>query len=189
MRHVKKERFAEKTISSKRIYKGRIIGLREDKVLLPNGVKSKREIVEHPGAVAVIAIAKDNKIILVRQYRKAVEEAIFEIPAGLVHWEKGETALQAAKRELEEETGYRARKIKKLLKGFASPGYSSEIIHYFLATDLIQTKPNPDEDELLEPVLVNPKDYKKLIKSGKIKDNKTLLGILLALNSPPNKRV
>jgi len=171
-------KFFEKTIRSKRIYKGRLLGLRKDTIELPNKKIAQREIVEHPGAVAVIALTKNKKMVLVKQYRKAVEEALFEVPAGVVH--RGETGAEAAKRELEEETGYKAGKIKEVLKGYVSPGYSTELIRFFLATELSKTRPKVEEDELIGVKLIDVDSGWRLIKSGKIKDNKTIIGIILA---------
>lgn len=170
--------FTEKQISSKRIYKGRIVGLREDTVELPGGKVAKREIVEHPGAVAIVAIANENKIVLIRQYRRPAEDVLLEIPAGLVH--KGETPLDAAKRELEEETGFHAKNIKKIFEGYASPGYSTEVIQYFLATNLEKRSQKTEEDELIEVRLYKISDCFKMIKEGKIRDNKTIIGIMIA---------
>jgi ADP-ribose pyrophosphatase len=168
----------EKTLKSKRIYKGRIVGLREDTVKLDNGVISKREIVDHPGAVAVLAITKDDKIVMIRQFRKPAEKILLEIPAGLVH--KGESDICGARRELTEETGYAAGKIKEIFCGYSSPGYSTEIIKFFLATDLKKAKQNCDVDEMISVQLIPIRKCLQLLRTGKIEDNKTAVGILLA---------
>ena len=168
----------EKTLKTKRIYKGRIVGLREDTVKLDNGVVSKREIVEHPGAVAVIAITKDDKIVMIKQFRKPAEKVLLEIPAGLVH--KGESDINGARRELTEETGYVAGKIKEIFGGYSSPGYSTEIITFFLATDLKKAKQNCDADEIIHVELCPVKKALKMLRVGKINDNKTAVGILMA---------
>jgi ADP-ribose pyrophosphatase len=167
----------EKTIKTRRIYKGRIVGLREDTVKLSNSVISKREIVEHPGAVAIIAVTKDKKIVLVRQFRKPAEKVLLEIPAGLVH--KGERPIDGAKRELEEETGYRAGRIKEIFWGYSSPGYSTEIIRYFLATGLKKAQPSCEEDEIIKVALYPLKKCVDMVKKGTIRDNKTAVGIML----------
>jgi len=172
------EKFEEKEIESKRIFKGRLLGLRVDTVEFSNGKRSTREIVEHPGAVAIVAITDDKEIVLVRQYRKATGEILIEIPAGVpLAGEKGEDAAQ---RELEEETGYHARKISRLWDGYTSPGYSNEMIHYFLAQDMNRTKQNTDEDEFVEVDLVDIETALDLARTGRVKDNKTLIGIMLA---------
>ncbi len=168
----------ERTLKTRRIFNGRIIGLREDTVKLDNGVISKREIVEHPGAVAIIAITKDKKMVLIRQFRKSAGKVLLEIPAGLVH--KGESNINGAKRELTEETGYTAGKIKEVFAGYSSPGYSTEVISLYLATGLKKTKQSCDFDEIIKVELYSLEQCLKMLKSGKIKDNKTALGILLA---------
>jgi ADP-ribose pyrophosphatase len=168
----------EKTLKTRRIYKGRIVGLREDTVKLDNGVVSKREIVEHPGAVAVIAVTKDEKMILIKQFRKPAEKVLLEIPAGLVH--KGESDINGARRELTEETGYTAGKIKEIFSGYSSPGYSTEVIKFFLATDLKKTEQNCDFDEMISVKLYPIRECMRLLRTGKIGDNKTAVGILMA---------
>jgi ADP-ribose pyrophosphatase len=172
----------EKTLKKKRIYKGRIVGLREDTVKLVNGVISKREIVEHPGAVAVIAVTKDGKMVLIRQFRKPAEKVLLEIPAGLVH--KGESNINGARRELTEETGYVAGKIREIFGGYSSPGYSTEIIRFYLATDLKKTRQSCDADEIIRVELCPIKKCLKMLMSGKIRDNKTAVGILMANLTP-----
>jgi len=168
----------ERTIKSKRLFRGRIIGLREDTVRLSNGVISKREIVEHPGAVCVIAITNKNELVLIRQFRRSANRVLLEIPAGLVH--KGESWRAGALRELAEETGYKAKKIRELFWGYSSPGYSTEIIRFFLATGLKKTEQNTDEDEMIDVLLVPLKKSAELIKKGRVRDNKTIAGILAA---------
>ena len=167
----------EKTVEQKSVYKGRIINLRVDKVLLPNGRKALREIVEHPGAVAVVPVLPDERIVLVRQFRKPVEESLLEIPAGKL--EKGESAETCAMRELEEETGFRAGKLEKILKFLPSPGFSDECIHLFKATELQKGRKNTEDDELIEQVFLSVSETVKLIEEGKIKDGKTIIGILI----------
>ena len=167
----------EKTLKSKRIYKGRIVGLRDDTVLLSSGVRSHREVVEHPGAVAVIAITKDKKIILIEQFRKPAERVLLELPAGLFH--RGEKPIDAARRELAEEAGYSAVKIREVFSGYSSPGYSTEIIRFYIATGLTKVGQNYEKDEMIKVRLYPIKQALNLVKSGKIRDNKTAIGILL----------
>ena len=168
----------EKEISSKKVFAGRLLKVRVDTVRLPNGVESTREVVEHPGAVAVIALAPDRELILVRQYRQAAGEVMLEVPAGVPLL--GEEGAAAARRELEEETGWLARSVKKLFAGYASPGYSNEVIQFFLAEELAPSRQKTDEDELIEVVKLPLKEALALLKAGQIKDNKTMLAILAA---------
>ncbi|OGC05104.1 hypothetical protein A2276_04085 [candidate division WOR-1 bacterium RIFOXYA12_FULL_43_27] len=168
----------EKTIKETYYYKGRMINMKDVEVMLPDGKVSRREIVEHPGAVIIVAITDKKEIVLIKQYRKPVEEVIIEIPAGLVN--KGEKLEEAAKRELKEETGYTAGKIKKALSSYTSPGYSTEMIHYFIATELEKGAQGFDEDENIDAFLLSLDEAKRQIKEGKIKDNKTIVGIMLA---------
>ncbi|MBI5698764.1 NUDIX hydrolase [Candidatus Saganbacteria bacterium] len=168
----------ERTIKSKKIYKGRIISVRDDTVRMATGRVTSREVVEHPGAVGVIALTSKSEIILVRQYRKPVEQVMLEIPAGLFN--KGENLAAAAKRELEEETGYKAGKIKKVFSAFMSPGYSTERFHYFLTKDLKKTSQRYEEDEHIKVVKLPLLKAWHMVKSGQIKDNKTIVGIAIA---------
>lgn len=168
----------EKQIGSKRIFDGRLLGLRVDTVKLPNGIESTREIVEHPGAVAIVAITRDNEMIFVRQFRKATGEILLEVPAGVPG--KSEKGEAAARRELKEETGYHAKNVKKIWEGYASPGYSDELIRFYLATDMNLMQQCPDEDEFVEVELVDIETCLDLVKTGKVRDNKTAVGIWLA---------
>ncbi len=165
----------EKTLESEKIFSGKIIQVRVDKVLLPDGRQSTREIVDHADAVAVVPVDNDNNIWMVRQYRKAIEQAILEIPAGLL--EEDEEPLKGAQRELVEETGLRAEAWKKVLSYYTTAGFSNEKIHIYLARDLVIGETNPDKDEflLVEKVpLAKAYDY---IFTGKIIDGKSIIGI------------
>ncbi len=166
----------EKTLKSERIYEGKIINLRVDTVELPNQKYSKREIVEHGGAVGILAITGEQKIILVKQFRKPVEEAIIEIPAGRV--EANESPKECALRELKEETGFTATNIKKILEFYTTPGFSNEIMHIYLAMNPQKGTPQPDEDENIKIIYLDIKDAIHKIIKGKIKDSKTILSIL-----------
>lgn len=170
--------FYESTISSKQIFSGHLLKLRVDEVLLPNGRKSTREIVEHPGAVAVVAITGNDEVLLVRQYRKAVERELLEIPAGKL--EKGESKETCVKRELMEETGYYPNELEYLTSFYTSPGFSNEIIHLFLGKKLIRKAKDADFDEYLQAEKVPFKEVLNKIKSGEIIDSKTITGLLLA---------
>jgi ADP-ribose pyrophosphatase len=172
------KKFEEKTIQSTPIFKGRVISLKVDEVSLPNGGTSTREIVNHPGAVAVIALTDDNKLILVEQYRKALERSILEIPAGKL--EKGEAPLETAKRELEEETGYAAGEITYLQSFATSPGFADEIIHIYVAKNLavVEEKKQLDEDEFVELMEVTIGEAEQLMAEGKIFDAKTAFAVV-----------
>ena len=167
----------EKTISSDRIYTGKTISLKVDTVEIENRGYQKREIVEHPGAVAIVAVTDENKVILIKQFRKPIEQAIWEIPAGKL--EIGETPKECALRELKEETGYSAKNIKLIHKFFTSAGFSNQKIYIFLATGLIKGEPNFDEDEIIETYEVDINEVFNMIIKNEIEDAKTTIGILL----------
>ncbi len=169
----------EKTINSEEVFSGKIINVRVDQVLVPNGNKAGREIVEHPGGVCIIAIADNNKILLVEQFRKPIEGNLLELPAGKL--EKDEDPLECAKRELIEETGYKAGRIKFLFSFYTSPGYSDESIHLYGAGNLEEVGVDPDEDEIIINHMIEKKEIIKMINTGKIKDSKTIVGLLYYL--------
>lgn len=143
-----------------------------------NGIRTKEEIIEYPSSVGIIPTDRNDKIVLVKQYRFPLQKEIWEIPAGKLL--KRESPLLGAKRELEEETGYRAKRWKKLLSFYMAPGYSTEYMTLFLAKDLYFGKINPDEDEFIKKVKsFSLKELKKMIKEGKIKDAKTIISVFL----------
>ncbi|WP_419961875.1 NUDIX domain-containing protein [Psychrobacillus sp. BM2] len=167
------KKFEEKTIQTEVKFEGRIITLQVDEVELPNGKTSNREIVKHPGAVAVIAVTKDKKIILVEQFRKALERSIIEIPAGKI--EVGEAPEITALRELEEETGYTTEKLHYIQSFATSPGFADEIIHLYFA-DNIEKMEQPvglDEDEFVELLHVTMPEMEEMVKKQQIYDAKT----------------
>ena len=168
----------EKTISSDRIYTGKTISLRVDTVEIENRGYQKREIVEHLGAVAIVAINDENKVILIKQFRKPIEQVIWEIPAGKL--EIGESPKECAIRELKEETGYSAKNIKLMHKFFTSSGFSNQKIYIFLATGLTKGEPDFDEDEFIEKYEVDIDEAKNMVMNNEIEDAKTTIGILLA---------
>lgn len=165
----------EKTIKSETIFNGKIIQLKLLKVKLPNKKYTHREIVSHPGAVAIVPILPNNQIVFVRQYRKAVEEILLEIPAGTLN--KAESPLACAKRELIEETGFTARSFKKILDFYPSPGYCNERIHIYKAIGLTKVGGLQETDEFIKIITLPITKVKKLIRLGKIKDAKTLIAL------------
>lgn len=169
------DQFFEKTIKKEIVYEGKIIDLTLHDVKLPNGETSQREIVSHPGAVAVIAVTEDKKLILVNQFRKPLEKVIAEIPAGKL--EKGEDPLTCAKRELEEETGIVARKWKSIGSFYTSPGFADELIYLYLAEDLSEGNTNMDDDEFVEAFQVTIEEAVKLIHDHVIHDAKTIIAV------------
>lgn len=171
------KKFREKTIEREQIFSGRMIDLYLDQVELPNGAKSSREIVRHPGAVAIIPITEEGKIVLVEQYRKPLEKSLLEIPAGKL--DPGEEPAQTAIRELEEETGYTTDHLTYLTSAYSSPGFSDEILYIYLAEQLKISNSGRelDEDEFVE-VFEYPLDQlEELETSQRIHDLKTSYAI------------
>lgn len=171
------KKFEEKTTSTKEIFEGKIIKLQVDDVVLPDGKTAKREIVKHPGAVAVIALTDEGKIIMVEQYRKPLERSLLEIPAGKL--EPGEKPEITAARELEEETGYAAGKLEYLTSFYTSPGFADELIHIYIATELkkMENPPNGDEDEFVELYEVTLDEAVKYMEEKRIYDAKTVYAV------------
>ncbi|EGQ4427328.1 NUDIX hydrolase [Staphylococcus pseudintermedius] len=165
--------FEEKTISKESIYKGKIIEIEKHKVSLPNNETAYREVVKHNGAVAICALTPDQQVILVKQYRKALEQELLEIPAGKL--EPGEDRESAAMRELEEETGYKAKKLTLIGEVYGTPGFSNEKISVYFADNLVEGKVNLDEDEFVEKVLYSLDDVKKAVEARTIEDAKTFI--------------
>ena len=170
--------YVEKTVKKNYIYQGKILTVRRDDAQLPDGKPCIREIIEHSGGVAVAAVTDDNKMILVRQYRKAAEQDILEIPAG--RRENNEDPMIAAMRELREETGYTAQKFSHLTSFYATIGYCTEVIHVYLATGLTPGETDFDEHEAIEMECYPIDELKQMIFDGEIVDGKTITAILLA---------
>lgn len=169
----------EKTVKSNLVYSGRIVKVRIDEVILPDGSRSKREVVEHPGAVAVVPVNGKGEVICVRQFRKSAEKVLLEIPAGKL--EEGELPEVCAQRELAEETGYRSRAMKKLVSFYPSPGFSSEVIHVFLAQGLEKEMVPKTPGEFIKVETFPLEESISRIKEGVIEDGKTIVGLLMAL--------
>ena len=163
--------FKEKQIKSDLIYNGKVVKLYVDDVKCPNNNLSRREIIKHNGGVCILAII-DNKVILEKQYRYAYDEVLFELPAGKL--EVNENPYDAALREFEEETGYKANTLIDYGKMYPTCGYSNEIIYMYVAKDIIKTKRHLDEDEFIEIEYVNLEEVVDMINKGIIKDAKTI---------------
>jgi ADP-ribose pyrophosphatase len=170
--------FEEKTVSSREIFQGKIVKLRVDTVVLPDSRQSTREVVEHAGAVAIVALDENRNIIMVRQYRKPVEEVLLEIPAGTL--EANEDPLVCAQRELQEETGFTAEHWQKILAYYSAPGFCNERLHLYLASGLHPGEGHTDDDEFIEMVRIPLQDAYQLIFTGKIQDGKSIIGLQYA---------
>jgi len=168
----------EIVVESRRLFEGRVLKLRVDKVRLEGGVEATREVVEHPGAVAVVAVDEQGQVVLVRQYRHPVGRPLDELPAGKL--EPGEDPLLAAQRELEEETGLLAGAWRQVGDFFTAPGFADERMRLYLAQDLRPGRLNPDEDEELQTFRLNLRDAARAAAEGRFQDAKTIAGLLLA---------
>jgi ADP-ribose pyrophosphatase len=171
-----------RTLSSKTVYKGKVFFVTRDEVVEPGGVTATRDVIRHNGSVVVLAVdAKTNPadpgILLIRQYRHAAGKFLLELPAGRI--EPGERAMAAGKRELIEETGYRAKRWSKHATYFASPGFLSEAMNILLAEDLTLGEATPEDDEKIELHMTPLSEVLRMIEAGKIEDGKTLIGVLL----------
>ena len=161
-------------------YKGRKFDFEVNRLRLPNKAEGEWECIRHPGGALAVPITKTGKLVLVRQYRFAIQRRILEFPAGTV--EINEDPLKTVQREIEEETGYTAHKWDTLGEFFLAPGYSDEIIYAFLARDLekLENPPKKDEDEDIETVLLTPEELEKAILQGEAIDAKTISSFMLA---------
>lgn len=171
-------RFDEAVLQREPIYEGRIVKLYVETVRLPNGEEARREIIRHQGAVAIVPLDAEKRVTLVRQFRLAAGRHLLEIPAGTL--EPGEEPLICAERELQEEAGLFPGKLESLGGIFVAPGYSSEYIHLFLATDLRPSRLEGDADEFLEVSSLPLEEALALIDAGEINDGKTITALLLA---------
>lgn len=165
----------EETLEEEYKFKGKVINLKLNKVKLPNGNTSIRECVEHPGAVAIVPFIDDNKLILVEQYRNAIDKILLEIPAGKI--DKGEAPEVCGIRELEEETGYKAGNFEYLGKIVTSPGFTNQVIYLYKATKLTKGEINRDEDEFINLKEFTIEEVKAMVKKGEIIDGKTIAAL------------
>jgi len=168
-----------KVLSSRLVYKGGHIQVREDRVIEPAGHECTREIVVHPGAVCVVARPTPDKVILIRQYRHAAGGELIEIPAGTLH--DGEDPRECAIRELEEEAGFRASSMVERARFWTTPGFTTEFMYLYEATGLTKTQTNPDDDEVIEVDIVSSRDALQMVDDGRIQDAKSILGLLRIL--------
>lgn len=167
----------ETVLSSEVIYSGRVVKFTRKQIRLPTGKTAVREIIDHPGSVGIVPILDDEsqRVVLIRQFRLAARGTIWEIPAGTM--EEGESPEASARRELEEETGYRCRALDPLFECYLAPGYSAEVMHFFLAKNLVKTRTNYDEDETISVHYATLEEIFEMIERGEIRDAKTVAAI------------
>ena len=175
------EHLRETLVSRRAVFDGRLLHVYQDEVTLPDGRLAQREVVHHRGAVGIVPVLPDGRVVLVRQWRHAVERALWEIPAGTR--DEGEEPFVTARRELEEETGYTAAAWRPLGETWVSPGYSRELMWFFLASELTEGTPSTDPDEKLDVRLFEPAEILQLVSVGAT-DLKTLAGLALAGRLP-----
>jgi ADP-ribose pyrophosphatase len=166
-----------KLTSSKELLKTKIFTVTEDEAIEPGGFHIKRAIIQHPGSAVMMAVDEKKRVLLVRQYRLPARQFLWELPAGRV--DPGETPLKAAKRELIEETGMRAKKWSKLVSYYPSPGFLAEKMNLFLATELTAGESAPMEDERIETRWFPAREIEEMIRAGRIVDGKTITGFLM----------
>lgn len=168
----------EQTLSSEFVYDGRVVNLYLDTVRLPNGKTARRELIRHPGAVAIVPVDAEGSVILVRQFRYAAGRVLWEVPAGTL--EPDEDPNVCAHRELQEEIGHKAGKLERLGGIFVAPGYTSEFIHLYLATDLSESRLEGDSDEFIQVERFSWREILRKIRSGEIEDGKSISSLFLA---------
>ena len=175
---------------SEMVYQGPVFGVRRDEVIEPSGMRATREVITHPGSVVVLPVLPDGRIVLIRQYRHATRQFLWELVAGRI--DEDETPRAAAARELIEETGYRAKRFRIFLDVFPTPGFLEERMYILLAEGVSPGKAEPEEDEQIEVKAFTPKELLNMIRRGKLHDAKSIAGILyyfqfLARGAQPNK--
>jgi ADP-ribose pyrophosphatase len=163
-------------LHSKIIYKGPVFGVRRDEVLEPGGIRTTREVITHPGSVVILPLLPDGRILLVRQYRHATRQFLWELVAGRI--ERGENPRRAAARELLEETGYRAKRYRLFLDIFPTPGFLEERMYILLAQGLTSGDARPEEDEKIIARVFSRSQLRQMLRRGKLRDAKTIAGLL-----------
>ena len=166
-------------LSSQTVYAGKVFGIRRDEVIEPTGVRTTREMITHPGSVVVLPVLPDGRVLLIRQYRYAARQYLWELVAGRI--DEGETPVRAAERELREETGYRAKRFKIFLEFFPTPGFLEEKMYLLLAEGLTPGKAEPEDDEKIVARPYTCKQVEQMIRKGKLHDAKTIAGALYYL--------
>ncbi len=164
------------TTASERVYEGRVFSVRVDTVQGEGNSSLRRDVVEHPGAVAIVPLTDDGQVVMVTQYRHPVGEWLLEIPAGTL--EKGEDPDWCAARELEEETGCTASSMRRLFSMYMAPGYCTELLHVYVAEGLSSGEPRPDDDERIEVTLVPLAAIADMVRDGRIRDAKTIAALM-----------
>src|SRR5271169_6328520 len=175
-----------KVLSSKTIYTGAIFGIRRDEVIEPSGVRTTREMITHPGSVVVLPVLPDGRIVMIRQYRHAAKQYLWELVAGRI--DEGEAPRKAAARELMEETGYRAKKFTIFLDVFPTPGFLEERMYILLAEGLTLGEAEPEEDEKIEVKAYTRRQLETMMQNGKLHDAKSIAGILYYLRFLAGKK-
>jgi len=174
-------------LNSTTVYEGPVFGIRRDEVIEPSGVRAIREVITHPGSVVVLPVLPDGRILLIQQYRHATRQYLWELVAGRM--DHGETPKVAAARELIEETGYRAKRLRVFLDVFPTPGFLEERMFLLLAEGLTAGEAEPEEDEKIISRAYNRKELEEMIRGGKLRDAKSIAGVLFYFRflSPLNR--
>jgi ADP-ribose pyrophosphatase len=167
---------AAKILRSEIVYKGPVFGVRRDEVLEPGGVRAIREVITHPGSVVVLPVLPDGRILLIRQYRHATRQYLWELVAGRI--DEGESIKHAAARELMEETGYRAKRFREFLDMFPTPGFLEERMHVLLAENLTPGEAQPEEDERITAKAFERAALERMIEKNVLRDAKSIAGLL-----------
>lgn len=168
-----------KVLKSKMVFRGKVFGVRRDEVVEPGGLRATREVIAHPGSVVVLPVFEDGRILMIRQYRYATRQYLWELVAGRI--DEGESVKEAAARELKEETGYTAKRFSEFLDVFPTPGFLEERMHILLAEGLKAGRAEPEADEKIISHVYGVKELKRMMKEGKLRDGKSIAGILYYL--------